>query len=75
VLCGHRHVPWVWNLNGMIIANAGTACSNRVKWKIPQSFNLIELDDPKKGTIKIFRMYSSGGQELVFETQKQKTEL
>jgi Icc protein len=75
VLCGHRHVPWLWNLNGMIIANAGTACSNRVKWKIPQSFNLIELDDPKRGTIKISRKYSSGGQELVFETRKQKTEL
>ena len=75
VLCGHRHVSWIWDLNGMIIANAGTACSNRVKWKIPQSFNLIELDDAKKGSIKISRMYSSGGQKLVFAERRQKTEL
>jgi len=67
VLCGHKHVPWIWNLNGMIIANAGTACTSRVKWNIPQSFNLIEIDEEEKGTIKIYRMYSSGGQELVLE--------
>ena len=73
VLCGHRHVPWIWNLNGMIIANAGTACTDRVKWGIPQSFNLIELDDPKKGTMEIHRMYSQGGHELVFNNERQKT--
>jgi len=69
VLCGHRHVPWVWNLNGMVIANAGTACSNRVKWQIPQSFNLIELDDRKKGVVEIFRISARGEQELVFSTR------
>lgn len=67
VLCGHKHVPWVWDLNGMIIVNAGTACTNRVKWNIPQSFNLIEVDESAKGAIKIHRMYSGGGEELVFE--------
>jgi len=70
VLCGHKHVPWVWNVNGMIIANAGTACADRVKWNIPQSFNLIEVDESEKRTIKIHRMYSSGGEELVFEKKK-----
>ena len=70
VLCGHKHVPWIWNLNGMIIANAGTACTNRVKWNIPQSFNLIEIDEEEKGTIKIYRMYSRGGQELVLEKRR-----
>ena len=73
VLCGHRHVPWIWNLNGMIIANAGTACADRVKWGIPQSFNLIELEDAKKGTMEIHRMYSQGGHELVFNNERQKT--
>jgi hypothetical protein len=56
----------------MIIANAGTACTNRVKWNIPQSFNLIEIDEEEKGTIKIYRMYSKGGQELVLEKRKDK---
>ena len=70
VLCGHKHVPWIWSLNGMVIANAGTACTNRVKWNIPQSFNLIEIDEEEKGTIKIYRMYSRGGQELVLEKRR-----
>jgi 3',5'-cyclic AMP phosphodiesterase CpdA len=70
VLCGHKHVSWIWDLNGMIIANAGTACSNRVEWNIPQSFNLIEIDEEEKGTIKIHRMYSKGGQELVLEKRR-----
>ena len=64
VLCGHKHVPWIWNLNGMIVLNAGTACTNRVKWNIPQSFNLIEIDE-KEGRVKIYRMYSKGGHELM----------
>ncbi|KAF5437732.1 putative phosphodiesterase, partial [Candidatus Methanophagaceae archaeon] len=72
VLCGHRHVPWIWNLNGMIITNAGTACTTRVKWDIPQSFNLIEIDEEEKGTTKIYRMYSKGGQELVLEKKRDK---
>ncbi|MGC9443660.1 MAG: metallophosphoesterase family protein [Candidatus Methanospirareceae archaeon] len=69
ILCGHRHVPWIWNLNGMVIVNAGTVCSNRVKWNIPQSFNLIELDDRKKGTVDIFRISARGEQELAFSTR------
>ena len=91
VLCGHKHVPWVWNLNGTAVVNAGTACSSKVKWNIPPSFNLIEIceaDEGDKGRreagreagkeagreagreeggMKIFRMYSKGGQELVWE--------
>jgi len=70
VLCGHKHVPWIWNLNGTIITNTGTACANRVKWNIPQSFSLIEIDEDKKGTIKIHRMYSKGGQELILEENR-----
>jgi 3',5'-cyclic AMP phosphodiesterase CpdA len=71
VLCGHKHVPWVWQLNEMIIANAGTACSNRVKWQIPQSFNLIDLDDAQE-LIRIYRLYSSGGQELIVKKRRNK---
>ena len=69
VLCGHKHVPWVWNLNGMTILNAGTACTNRVKWNTPQSFNLIELEDKN---MKIERFYSSGGNELILEKKLEK---
>jgi Icc protein len=30
ILCGHRHVPWVWNLEELIIAHAGTLGSPRL---------------------------------------------
>lgn len=69
VLCGHKHVPWVWQLNEMIVANAGTACSDRVKWQIPQSCNLIDLDEAQE-LIRIYRLYPAGGQELIVEKRR-----
>lgn len=67
VLCGHKHVPWIWNLNGMIITNAGTACTQKTKWNIPPSFNLIEIDEDEKEGIKMYRVCSRGGKKLVLE--------
>ena len=34
--------------------------------------NLIEIDEEEKGTIKIYRMYSKGGEELVLEKRRDK---
>ena len=61
VLCGHKHVPWVWKLNDMIILNAGTVCTSRTKAKIKQSFNLIEID--KNKNINISRIFSTKEKE------------
>lgn len=82
VLSGHKHVPWIWNLNGMIISNAGTACTNRVKWNIQQSFNLIEIDEygeeedweEEVGLLKIYRIYS-GRRQGQGDEQEQKQKL
>lgn len=43
VLSGHKHVPWVWNLNGMVVSTAGTVSCERTG--AYQSFNLIEMDE------------------------------
>lgn len=43
VLCGHKHVPWLWRLNGMLIINAGTATTLRLKAHTPPSFNLLTI--------------------------------
>lgn len=43
VLTGHKHMPWVWNLNGMLISTAGTASCERTT--IPNSFNIVEIKD------------------------------
>lgn len=43
VLCGHKHVPHVWRLEDMVIVNAGTACTHRLRGMTRASYNIIEL--------------------------------
>ncbi len=43
VLSGHKHVPWLWNLNGMVVSTAGTVSCERTG--AHQSYDLIELTD------------------------------
>ncbi|KAF0208932.1 MAG: hypothetical protein FD171_573 [Actinobacteria bacterium] len=43
VLCGHKHVPHVWRLENMVVVNAGTACSYRLRGKTKASYNIIEI--------------------------------
>nr|MBA2461894.1 metallophosphoesterase [Actinomycetota bacterium] len=39
VLSGHKHVPFFWGLNGMLICNSGTAGTRRVRGVAPPSWN------------------------------------
>lgn len=43
VLCGHKHVPNVWRLEDMLIVNAGTACSHRLRGRVRPCYNVIEI--------------------------------
>ena len=43
VLSGHKHVPWVWNLDGMVVSTAGTVSCERTGGA--QSFDFIEVTD------------------------------
>ncbi len=43
VLCGHKHVPNVWRLEDILVINAGTACSLRLRGDTKPSYNVIEL--------------------------------
>lgn len=43
VLCGHRHVPYVWQVNGIIVAMSGTACTHRTRGRTPPSFNIVRV--------------------------------
>jgi len=67
VLCGHKHVPWVWELGDMVILNAGTASSKRIKGRIKQSYNIIEIDEK----IRIHRVSPNGIAEKTFEKKLQ----
>ncbi|MGB9927213.1 MAG: metallophosphoesterase family protein [Methanosarcina sp.] len=71
VLCGHCHIPWVWNLNNMLVVNAGTVCSSKTRGKTTQCYNLIQVDDENSEgnwKVQISRVSSAGDVELVTET-------
>jgi 3',5'-cyclic-AMP phosphodiesterase len=61
VLSGHKHVPFFWGLNGMLICNSGTASTWRVRGLTPPSWNEIQID---ASTIKVYLHYGDGRREL-----------
>ena len=61
VLSGHKHVPFFWGVNGMLICNSGTAGSRRVRAGSPPSWNELHID---AATIKVFTHYLDGRREF-----------
>ncbi|MDX1621096.1 MAG: metallophosphoesterase [Nitriliruptorales bacterium] len=61
ILSGHKHVPFFWGLNGMLIVNSGTASTRRVRGLTPPSWNEIVVDTD---TIEVFTHYEDGRREL-----------
>ncbi|MGH3118922.1 MAG: metallophosphoesterase family protein, partial [Gaiellales bacterium] len=61
VLSGHKHVPYFWGVNGMLICNSGTVSTKRVRGMTPPSFNELVIDAT---TIKVFLHYPDGRREL-----------
>jgi 3',5'-cyclic AMP phosphodiesterase CpdA len=47
VLCGHKHRPWMWDFNNLLIANAGTASSKRVRGFFENSYNIVDITNGK----------------------------
>jgi 3',5'-cyclic AMP phosphodiesterase CpdA len=43
VLCGHKHVPFVWEMAGMTLSTSGTACTRRTRGKTPPSFSIVRV--------------------------------
>jgi Icc protein len=61
VLCGHKHVPFFWGLNGILVCNSGTAATRRIRGLTPPSWNEIQVD---ASTIKVYLHYWDGRREL-----------
>jgi 3',5'-cyclic-AMP phosphodiesterase len=61
VLSGHKHVPFFWGLNGMLLCNSGTAATWRVRGLTPPSWSEITVD---AATIKVHLHYADGRREL-----------
>jgi 3',5'-cyclic AMP phosphodiesterase CpdA len=58
VLGGHKHVPYVWRLENMYVAIAGTCSSLRLRGYTKPCYNVLELDGDE---VKISRRYPFGG--------------
>lgn len=43
VMCGHKHVPNVWQFGDMLLINSGTATSHRVRGYTRPSYNVVEI--------------------------------
>ncbi|MBD0330038.1 MAG: metallophosphoesterase [Thermoleophilia bacterium] len=61
VLSGHKHVPYFWALNGMLVCNSGTAGTRRIRGVVPPSWNELRID---ASTVKVFVHYLDGRREL-----------
>jgi len=57
VLSGHKHVPYVWRLEDMYVANAGTVSSLRVRGYTKPCYNVLEFND---GQVRILRRFPFG---------------
>lgn len=59
VLCGHKHVPNVWQLDEMLLINSGTAASGRVRGYTRPSYNVIEIDEER---VRVVQRYPGLGE-------------
>ncbi len=61
ILSGHKHVPFFWGVNGILVANSGTAATRRVRGLTPASWSEYQVD---ASTIKVYLHYEDGRREL-----------
>jgi 3',5'-cyclic-AMP phosphodiesterase len=61
ILSGHKHVPFFWGLNGMLLCNSGTAATHRVRGLTPPSFTELQVDAT---FIKAYLHYADERREL-----------
>ena len=71
VLCGHRHRPWIWKLNDLLITHAGTVSSERTRGYFANTYNIVELNE-KSGVSKIWLKVVDGKKLPLSEVVKEK---
>ena len=87
VLCGHKHVPNVWQVGEMLLINSGTATSYRVRGYTRPSYNVVEIytadtsDSPEAGPdvnrVRIVQRYPGVGELVManYHTNERKLDL
>jgi Icc protein len=67
VLSGHKHVPFVWLLNGVLVVNSGTVSSYRLRGYVRPSYNVLEVDDHR---IRVTFRYPGQGERFAAELDR-----
>jgi len=68
VLSGHKHVPYVWLVNGLLVVNSGTASSYRLRGYVRPSYNVIEITDT---SIRVTFKYPGTGERFAGELDRE----
>ncbi len=71
VLSGHKHVPYSWKLEDMLIVNAGTASTLRLRGNTRPCYNVIEAEE---GRVEIYRKYPFKERELAVRLDRKTKE-
>lgn len=45
VLSGHKHFPWIWNLDGTFFVTTGTATTRRLKGRSHPAMGMLDITD------------------------------
>ena len=61
VLSGHKHVPYLWLLDDVLIVNSGTVSTYRLRGYTRPSYNVLEIDDDE---VRVSLRYPGDGQAL-----------
>ena len=72
VLSGHKHVPFVWLLNGVLVVNSGTVSTHRLRGFVRPSYNVIEIDSH---LIRVTFRYPGQGERLAGELDRDEMRL
>lgn len=68
ILSGHKHVPHVWLLNGMLIVNSGTVSSHRLRGYTRPSYNVLEIT---RSSVRVTLKYPGTGERLAAELDRE----
>ncbi len=63
ILSGHKHVPHIWNFEGIKVITCSTTTSRRIRGIYKPSYNIIEIGDD----LKISQKEVEGSSKVIYE--------
>jgi 3',5'-cyclic-AMP phosphodiesterase len=72
VLSGHKHVPYVWLINDVLVVNSGTVSSHRLRGYVRPSYNVIEVTEER---VVVTLRYPGTGERHAAELQRREMRL